>query len=267
MAAAIELDRLGFRTELYEARHELGGGLISSAAPPLKDKIGWYLEHLRHRLSQGCVVAHLGHHADSELLICRRPDIVVLATGGVPIAAEFDGDGDQIISAYDLLMGDVPPLPLADGRIAVYGGGETGCETAELLASRGHDVLLVTRSDRGDLARSAEVMYRKHLLMRLNANPHIEIADHGTILGFREGSILLETRKGERIRHPVAAVVIAQGRLPGSAIADRLKQAGIPTLIIGDASRIGRIGDAVHSAHAAIRTSLDRPADAELHTQ
>jgi hypothetical protein len=87
--------------------------------------------------------------------------------------------------------------------VIVYGGAETGCETAEFLAARGIDVKLVTRSSRQELARAAEPMYRRQL----------------------------------RARDLVAL----------------LRREGIPCAAIGDARAIGRIGDAVHGAHAAIR--------------
>lgn len=258
MAAALELERIGFETELHEARDELGGGLISSSAPPLKEKLGWYLDHLRDRMSRGGISIRLGRPVDVAELISSRPDIVVVATGATPLAAEFESDDGRVVSAYDLLMGDCAPLPTGNGKVAVYGGGETGCETAELLAAQGHDVLLVTRSDQGELARSAEVMYRRHLLIRLKANPRIEIAGNAVIAGFRDGMISLDTKMRGRIDRAVSAVVLAQGRTPGTPIEDRLRQAGIFTVVIGDAKRIGRIGDAVHAAHAALQALPSR---------
>ena len=50
LSAALMLDEAGFHTELYEARADIGGGLVASATPPGKDKLFWYRDYLRHRL-------------------------------------------------------------------------------------------------------------------------------------------------------------------------------------------------------------------------
>jgi MoaA/NifB/PqqE/SkfB family radical SAM enzyme len=65
-----------------------------------------------------------------------------------------------------------PPAP---EPTLVYGGGETRCETAEYLAERGYEVVLVSRSPLSQLARSAEIIYRGVPLKRLAANPRIRL--------------------------------------------------------------------------------------------
>ena len=47
---------------------------------------------------------------------------------------------------------------------------------------------------------------------------------------------------------------MAQGREPADELMSALRDAEIPWAAIGDARVIGRIGDAVHGAHAAVRT-------------
>ena len=256
MAAALELDKAGFQTHLFESRKRLGGGLIASAAPPLKDKLLWYLEHLEREIGSSSVKVHLAQEASAELLIAQCPAIAVIATGARPLPHAIAGiDDSMVISAYDLLMDDTD-LEAPDGAaIAVYGGGETGCETAELLAAKGFAVLLITRSGRKDLARSAEAMYRKHLRRRLAANRRISIVDNTTILAVASSRIEARGPAGDTTLD-VARLVMAQGRTPGSELAGDLQIANIPTFTIGDAHEVGRIGDAVHAAHAAVRAAL-----------
>ena len=50
-----------------------------------------------------------------------------------------------------------------------------------------------------------------------------------------------------------SALVMAQGRQPASDLAPLLRRAGVACAAIGDAHAIGRIGDAVHAAHHAVR--------------
>lgn len=252
MAAALDLTEAGFATTLYERSDRLGGGLIASAAPPLKDKLDWYLDHLIARITDSGVDVQLGTAADLATLIKAAPHGVVLATGAAARAPGFElGPDADPVDAYGLLYGDVA-LPAAGAAPdLVYGGGETGCELAEYLAARGREVLLVTRSEARKLSRDAEPMYRKQLLERLAQNPAVTILDLTHLQRFASGEVTLE-RDGQAQTRAVANVFVAQGREPGSDLEAALADVGIPTRVIGDAAMIGRIGDAVHAARAAV---------------
>ena len=99
--------------------------------------------------------------------------------------------------------------PWPSGPVVVYGGGETGCETAEYLAAKGHSVVIVTRSDARQLARSAEAMYRKHLIKRLFANDRITILDNAMIEAIRGNVIIVRRRDGRNSRLDASALVAA----------------------------------------------------------
>ncbi len=259
MAAALDLADAGFHTELFESRPDLGGGLIASATPPHKDKLFWYLDYLRACLAASSVIAHTGVTLKAADILLRRPDAVVIATGARAHLLPLQGaDGPNALSAYALLMGEVRLAPPGELPVVVYGGGETGCESAELLAARGYRVVLVTRSPARDLARSAEGMYRKHLRARLLANPAVTIRENSTITAILDDGIRLTDPSG---LHTVAAAccVLAQGRQAGTPLAAMLTSAGIPFALVGDVEKIGRIGDAVHAARRAVLHLASRP--------
>lgn len=255
MAAALMLEQAGYATELYESRPHLGGGLIASAAPPFKEKLTWYRDYLVNQLGKSRVTVHLGREARPEDLISPAPAIVMLAIGARAVIHDIPGiDGPQVFDAYDLLMGSEtalpPPGPLP---ILVYGGGETGCETAEYLAERGYQVELVSRSPADKLARSAEMIYRGVLLQRLTANPKVFIRDCTTLVRIDDGEATLYLPGGGTDIVRCSGVLIAQGRRPDRRFQKAMIDAGIPCAAIGDADQGGRIGDAVHSAYAAVR--------------
>jgi 2,4-dienoyl-CoA reductase (NADPH2) len=256
MAAALMLDQAGFATELFEARGTLGGGLIASAAPPFKEKLTWYQNYLEHQLAGSRVAVKLNTRLDLERLDdAPAPAIVVMATGGVPVRLPVDGIDHSIVrDAYELLMGDDERLaPPSELPVLVYGGGETGCETAEYLAERGYQVLLVSRSPRKQLARSAEIVYRGVLRERLAASSHIRIIDNTSVTAIGAGgSVDLLHSDGEASTVMVSLVLIAQGRTPDTRMTDSLMARGVSVVAIGDARRGGRIGDAVNHAYSAI---------------
>lgn len=255
MAAALMLEQAGFKTELYESRPTLGGGLIASAAPPFKEKLTWYQNYLEHKLDQSGIQVKLNTRADMRTLDGEEPAIVVIAAGGKANRLPIEGIDNAVVhDAYEVLMGDDSWLPEAEDKpMVVYGGGETGCETAEFLSERGYQVVLVSRSSASQLARAAEIVYRNVLRKRLADNPRIRIIDNTSITAIEEDGIVhLECKAGSRSTLAASRVLIAQGRTPDTEMTRALIDAGIPVVAIGDARKGGRIGDAVHQAYKAV---------------
>lgn len=255
-AAALLLAQGGFETHLFEARPKVGGGIIASANPPGKDKLFWYSGYLRRRLESSNVKRHFGHAATASEIIAMQPDIVMVATGTQRIDLPIKGANHPcVMDAYDLLMNDSDVGVAKGGHIMVYGGGETGCETAEYCAERGLKVTLVSRSPASKLARSADWVYRGGLLRRLHANPNVEIVESTHIVAVFDDGIVLEDRSGEKPSQRqvrVDRLLLAQGRQPDDSLATQLADAGIAVSLIGDSRRVGRIGDAVHMAYRAV---------------
>jgi 2,4-dienoyl-CoA reductase-like NADH-dependent reductase (Old Yellow Enzyme family)/thioredoxin reductase len=255
MAAALMLEQAGFNAELYEARATLGGGLIASAAPPFKEKLTWYQNYLERQLALSDVKVRLNTRIELSNLDGETPAIVVMATGGRAVRMPIEGiDNPLVHDAYDLLMGDASALAQpAALPVLVYGGGETGCETAEYLSERGYSVVLVSRSAQKLLARSAEIVYRGVLRKRLAGNPRIRIIDNTSIVAIdADGIVSLRDIDDNHSTIAISQVLIAQGRTPDTNMTDQLLAAGISVVAIGDARRGGRIGDAVNQAYAAI---------------
>lgn len=265
IVAALLLDQAGFKVKLFEARPKVGGGLIVSATPPHKDKLYRYLEYLQRRLAASGVEVLLNQRVNAATLAEVQPALVIVAAGAPPVRMPIEGaDAPHVGLAYDLLIGDseVRPGDLPSRKVAVYGGGETGCETAEFLAQHGVPVTLVTRSPATQLARSAERMYRKHLLERLQGNTLISVRENATITRISQG----EAHIGGADDPVVLAdhVFIAQGQVPDSGFAATLALPGVPQVVIGDSVRVRRIGDAVQDAYRAVMTLSERLAPARL---
>jgi 2,4-dienoyl-CoA reductase (NADPH2) len=266
MAAALMLQQAGFSTELIESRAHLGGGLIASAAPPHKDKLRWYQDYLERQIADSPVTVRTGTRADPRSLSEPGTRLVVLAHGGRPKRLPIEGQAWQgVLDAYELLMGsggELPP-PQKGLPMLVYGGGETGCETAEYLAERGYEVLLVSRSSARQLARAAEPIYRGVLLKRLLANTQVRLLPETHLETIADdGRVSMRAADGTLQQLACARVLLAQGREPDPELPEALAAAGVPFVAIGDARRGGRIGDAVHDAYAAVSalcatTSLD----------
>jgi 2,4-dienoyl-CoA reductase (NADPH2) len=254
MAAALMLNQAGFETHLFETAPRLGGGLVVSATPPGKDKLFWYRDYLERQVNQSGVVQHLGNSANIDQIRRINPAVTMVAAGTMRRDMAIPGgDGPNVYDAFALLNGDTT-IDLKPGKSAiVYGGGETGCETAEYLAHHGVKVTLVSRSAIHQLARAAEHIYRGALAARLAENPLIQIVSDTHVLAVDENGVRLSNNN----TLPCDWLFIAQGRDSNRDLADSLEAAGITCTVIGDALKGGRIGDAVHGAYRAVLALAD----------
>jgi 2,4-dienoyl-CoA reductase-like NADH-dependent reductase (Old Yellow Enzyme family)/thioredoxin reductase len=251
-SAALFLKGAGFETRLLEADSSLaGGGLVASATPPGKDKLFWFRDYLAEQVAQNGISVSLGQRATANDVAELHPDIVFIATGTQSRPLSIDG-AEHAFDAYDVLMQHVDPKLSPGDTVLVYGGGETGCETAEYCAELGAKVVLVTRSSLDKLARSAEMVYRIGLLARLRTSSNITIEAECRLIEIGKDTAIIQSADGSKRTIEARHVLLAQGRDPSNQLADALCARNIECHVVGDSVRPGRIGDAVHSAYEAV---------------
>lgn len=131
----------GHRVVLFEASSELGGQMVLAAKATWRQGLSgiaaWYSEELE-RLG---VDVRLNRFAEAEDVLGEAPDVVVVATGGLPNVGHIDG-ADLMTTTWDLLSGAAAPgqeILLFDEN-----GGHPGLSGAELAASQGAKVCIVT---------------------------------------------------------------------------------------------------------------------------
>ena len=259
LVAALMLEQAGFNTTLFEKRDSLGGGLIASAAPPGKDKIGRYRDYLLRQIADSKVDVKLSCTPTAGEIAQLAPSLVILAMGASTRPLDIPGgDLPHVAQAYDAVMDDTA---LGQDPIVVLGGGETGCEVAELAAIRGHQVVLISRSPIKQLARSAEAIYRRHLVKKLRENPKITIHAGATLLRITPTAVDIRQENGELLSVPAGQVLAALGRQLDSRLGEALAAMHIPTATIGDARHISRIGEAVRDAYFAVRRHVNALSD------
>jgi 2,4-dienoyl-CoA reductase-like NADH-dependent reductase (Old Yellow Enzyme family) len=139
-AARVAAER-GHRVVLFEAASQLGGQvLIAARASWRRDLIGivqWRVEELA-RLG---VELRLNHFAERADVLAEQPDVVIVATGGVPDVAWIDG-ANHCVNIWDALTGAVP----LGSDIVVYDGTgrHPAAQFAEFAAAAGKRVTLVS---------------------------------------------------------------------------------------------------------------------------
>jgi hypothetical protein len=86
----------------------------------------------------------LNNYADGDDVLELSPDVVIVASGGLPNFGDLEGE-QNCLSTWDVLGGDVEPAK----RVLVYDGTgrHEALSCAEFLAARGAAVTLATIDD------------------------------------------------------------------------------------------------------------------------
>jgi NADPH-dependent 2,4-dienoyl-CoA reductase/sulfur reductase-like enzyme len=144
MKAAEYANQAGHKVVLFEKSDRLGGILRYADNDPFKSDIRRFRDSMIKRLeSMDNVDIRLKTEATPELVKAEAPDAVLVATGGKPLALQVPG-GDKE-NVLDAVTAYLEPERVGQ-RIAVVGGGLTGCEAAIFWAHHGKKVTLISRS-------------------------------------------------------------------------------------------------------------------------
>ena len=231
----------GHAVTLCEKEQVLGGQLLMAAIPPGKEELATTTRFLSLQLSKLGVEVRTGQKATVDSITEMKPDAVVVATGSSTVRPDIVGASlPHVVMARDVIM----DTKAVGQKVVVVGGGRVGCETAELLASRGKEVTLVRMTGHGRLAGDMGVMTRRQFLAKLRQSP-IAIEAHSPVERItREGVII--GKDGQSVLVEADSVVLAPAPGSDNQLAEQLKGL-VPELhIIGDSAEPRGIADAIH---------------------
>jgi N-methyl-L-proline demethylase len=142
LEAARVLGERGHRVVVLEAADAPGGQVrLAATAHRRRDLIGiidWRISEAKHF----GVEFRYDVYADAETVLAERPDVVIVATGGLPNRSFLRVGEHLVVDTWDVMSGTVNPR----GRVLVYddNGAEPALDAAELVATRGATVEFVT---------------------------------------------------------------------------------------------------------------------------
>lgn len=129
----------GHKVTLFEKLDRVGGQMLYAMVPPGKSELARAVKYFHTMCKKYGVEIITGVEADKDVILSRKPEAVVLATGAVPIEAKFPADNMKPVRAIDILSGHV----IAGDNCLVIGGGLVGIETAEFLVSQNRKAAVV----------------------------------------------------------------------------------------------------------------------------
>ncbi|MGB4514726.1 MAG: FAD-dependent oxidoreductase [Bacillota bacterium] len=232
----------GHKVTLWEKASELGGQLPLVVAPPEKDEFGTFADFLVKELERLGVEVHLNKEATVDAIRRENPDVVVVATGARPQTIEVSGvDRDHVVNAWDVLAGNVQ----TGKKVAVIGGGLVGCEVADFLAEKGHEVTIIEMLPQ--IGTDIGPVVGPILFARLEKN-NVKVITGAKLTGIGERDISYEKDGKTEALGEFDSVVIAVGAAPDGSLTNQLEGSGINYYVIGDAVEPRRITHAVLEA-------------------
>lgn len=265
MQSAINFAERGFKVTLLEQKQQLGGDVFLASIPPHKEKMLWLCQSMEAEVRRMGVKVVTGVTATPQSVAKLKPDIVAVALGGEAIKPPFKGvDLPHVYTVDDVLD---KSFKLTGKDIVVVGSGLTGLETAEHLAGLGNKVTVIEReyevapSTGGGIGSEVNPSVADVMV-------HLEKAGVNIILSCELESIEPThiNVSSEQKTIKADAVVLSLGvRADKNIVNGFVKQFGDNALVVGDASKQGRVAEAIRSAFEKIYY-LEKPSKETANT-
>lgn len=239
MEAARVLKLRGHEPIIYEKSDRLGGAFIAAGAESykgkLRDLLAWYERQMQ--------LLKVEVHYDTEIKDVTRfgTDQVIVATGASPIVLRGIHGHERMVEAIEFLNGE----KTVGQRVAVVGGGLTGCEIAYELALQGKEPIIIEMKN--DLVAQKGVCLANSSYLRewfaLHGVPvHLET----TLTAVHEDKVLCQDKEGKTIEIPCDSVISSVGYLP-----QPLEGKGRNIRFVGDCKQVGNVKTVVWGAYEA----------------
>lgn len=228
---------------VYDTAEKMGGQILLVAAPPRKSEILRSVEYYEKILPSLGVEIKLGQGCGVDEM--NAADAVIVAVGAQNITLPVPGaDGDNVVSAWDVLAGKVE----LSGKCAVIGGGLVGTETAGSLLERGCQVAVVEMLDKIAAGESSTIL---PIILKDFAEHDVEQFVKTQVTAITaNGMEAADTETKEPVSIPCDWMVMAVGSKKVPFSTDGVT---VPVKFVGDCSgeRTASITEAIRSGYHA----------------
>ncbi len=142
MEAARVAGERGHEVVVYEAASNPGGQIRLTAQNERRREMISIIEWRMAECTRLGVSFHFNTWAEADTITAENPDVVIIATGGMPDTEVLSKGNDLVVSTWDIISGDVKP----GTNVLVYddAGDHAGLQAAELIAKSGAKVEIMT---------------------------------------------------------------------------------------------------------------------------
>jgi len=275
-AARVAAER-GHNVTVIEAQADPGGQVRLTALNPRRREMISIIDWRMAQCSAKGVTFKFNLFAETEDVTSLNPDVVIVATGGLPNIELFESgkEASHVVTTWDIIAGDIQP---AD-HVLIYdeSGDHPALQAAEVAASAGSKVEIMTP----DRTFAPEIM-------AMNLVPYMRALQDKDVTFTVTQRLLEVEQSGNKLRATIGTdysdhsavkeydqVVVNYGTLPlddlyhdlkplsnnGGAVDQDALTSGKPQTLVRNPDgqfKLFRIGDAVSSrnTHAAIYDAL-----------
>lgn len=179
MEAACTAAEVGCHTWLLEEKHSIGGLASEISLLPEKKRIADFPQFMKNRIaSLDNLMLQVGKRATVASVSALRPNLIVNATGSVPLLPPIEGlrenidvEGGNVFSITNMIH-HLDQFANATGkRIAVVGAGAVGLDVIEYFSARGASAVLIEMQDAP--GRDLDIITKNAMLTMLDEH-HVE---------------------------------------------------------------------------------------------
>lgn len=179
MEAACTAAEVGCHTWLLEEKHSIGGLASEISLLPEKKRIADFPQFMKNRItSLDNLMLQVGKRATVASLSALRPNLIVNATGSVPLLPPIEGlrenidvEGGNVFSITNMIHHLDQFADATGKRIAVVGAGAVGLDVIEYFSARGASAVLIEMQDAP--GRDLDIITKNAMLTMLDEH-HVE---------------------------------------------------------------------------------------------
>ncbi|MBB3285045.1 MULTISPECIES: NADH:flavin oxidoreductase [Rhizobium] len=140
-AARVSAER-GHDVVVFEAANNAGGQIRLTAQSERRREMISIIDWRMSQCEKLGVTFHFNTWAEAETITAEKPDVVIIATGGLPHTDVLTKGNELVVSSWDIISGDVKP----GSHVLVFddAGDHAGLQAAEFLAKAGAKVEIMT---------------------------------------------------------------------------------------------------------------------------
>ena len=251
----------GHEIMLYEKESKLGGSLPLAAMVKgqEREELMGIVEYLQTQLTKLGVKILLGQQATRENIRSLKPDVLVIAAGGLHNIPAVPGIKRKNVMTSEQLhqrlkkylkffgpdmLRKLTSLYLPMGkRVVVMGGGIHGCQTAEFLVKRSRKVTIVDSSE--TIGEGLVTYLLKPLLLDWLENKGVLMLAGVTYEEITDKGLVIIDKEGKRRTLEADTIITSLPLLPNLELAKILDGSVPEVYTIGDAREPNMIVDAV----------------------
>ena len=239
MEAARTAAMCGHRVDLYEKGEGLGGQLKSAATPPFKNQLRALVVWYKRQLELYGVNVHQNKKITENSPELAVADYIIVATGAIPVSPKIKG----IENTIDILSAHLDESKLKGEKIIYCGGGLSACDSALETAMKGKKVAIIEMLD--EVAINDHFINKASLIPMLHKNG-VELYTGHKVLEIQEDGVKAQKKDGTEIFIEGDTIVASFGMVKNDELAKAINEKyHNKTRIVGDCSRIGKVGGAV----------------------